>query len=76
MLNKIEKHRATRIYSLKGFSYEQRLERLCLPILEAKKLPGTMIQLYKVLNAIKWHNPQEFYVESITRDHITKETDS
>jgi ribonuclease P/MRP protein subunit RPP40 len=73
-IEKIEKlqHRATRIHCLKGLSYEKRCEKLCLPTLEDRRLRGDMIQMYKVLNgldAIKWHNPQEFVEESITRGH-------
>ena len=52
------------IESLKGYTYEQRLEKLKLPTLKGRRRRGDLIQMYKMNNRIDLinlhHPPDEF----------------
>ena len=53
-------HRATKIESLRGKTYEKRLRILDLPLLEERKRRGDLIQMYKISKGkdiVNFHHP-------------------
>ena len=55
-------HRATRmITSLKGLSYEQRLNALKLTSLETRRMRGDLIEVFKILKGFEDVNSSKFF---------------
>jgi ribonuclease P/MRP protein subunit RPP40 len=52
--------RATRIESLRGYSYEERLEKLGLSSLENRRRRGYLIQMFKYF---KGYDKVKFYIQ-------------
>ena len=65
--------RATKLESLRGFSYEKRLQKLDLPTLENRRRRGDLIQMYKMSKGFDLinlhHPPDKFSNERESRRH-------
>jgi hypothetical protein len=73
-IEKIERvqHKATKIHSLRGLTYEQRLKRLEMISIEDRHKRGDMIQMYKInknIDKVLWQQPIEYLGEAGTRGH-------
>ena len=51
-IEKVQKRFTKRIVGMKDLEYEERLERLCLPSLEFRRIRGDMIEAYKITHKI------------------------
>ena len=51
-IEKVQKRFTKRIVGMKDLEYEVRLERLCLPSLEFRRIRGDMIEAYKITHKI------------------------
>jgi hypothetical protein len=76
-IEKLEKfqHAATRMQQFKRLSYSQRLCKLKLPTLEARRDRGDLFQMFKYVDGIdkvKWQNEPQYLGEVSTRDHNKK----
>src|SRR6266536_3311624 len=61
-------HWATKmIDGLKDLSYEQRLSRLNLTMLESRRLRGDLIEVFKILKGLEDVNYQEFFKMSTSQ---------
>ena len=74
VLSEKVQHRATKIGTLKGLCYEERLKVLELPSLENRRTRGDLIQMFKIAKGydkIDFHHPPT-YTETRSRGHNMK----
>jgi ribonuclease P/MRP protein subunit RPP40 len=76
-IEKLEKvqHTATRVHQNKGLNYSQRLCKLKLSTLEARRERGDLIQMFKFvhrIDKIKWQIEPQYLGDVSTRGHNKK----